>query len=322
MIEELAHDSMAIVRQAIVNNPQTTNNILNKLTSDRSELVRAAIALRKDISEAIAVALANDSSVYVRQRLVCNPNIPVKILELLSKDIDLISKDGNSSVQIEMIRNVELSPQLFENLASSSSAKVRKEVAKHPQAPLSVLDRLKTDEDKYVRVEVANNPHISPEVMEYLAKDSINEKPTSRAWKYCSNRVWKYHSYKRWTDYHDQVRIAIAQRKDLTEKVASILLKDPLPKVRHKLVCNPNIPAKIIELSSKEIDLISREGNSWVQIEMIKNVELSPQLFENLASSSSSKVRQEVAKHPQAPLSVLDRLKTDNIQICSGRSCQ
>ena len=75
--------------------------------SDRSDCVRAAIALREDISEEIAMALANDSSAYVRHRLVCNPNIPVKIIELLSKDINLISKDGNSSVQIEIIRNIE-----------------------------------------------------------------------------------------------------------------------------------------------------------------------------------------------------------------------
>ena len=246
IIEELSQDSMAAVRQAIVNNPQTSMTILNKLTSDRSDCVRGAIALRKDISESIALALANDSSAYVRQRLVCNPNISAKILELLSKDVDLISEEGNRSVQIEMIKNVDLSPELFINLASSSSAKVRKEVAKHPKAPLSVLERLKADKDKYVRVEVAKNPNISSEIMEYLATDSINVKPTSCAWRYYSNGIWKYHSYRTWTDYHHQVRMAIARRKDITEKIAFMLSKDPLPQVRWVLAQNINVPLNIV----------------------------------------------------------------------------
>ena len=243
---------MAAVRQAIVNNPQTTTAILNELKSNLSDCVRAEIAIREDISEEIAVALADDPSAYVRHRLVCNPNISVKIIELLSKDIDLISEEGNSSVQIEIIKNVDLSPKLFENLASSSSAKVRKEVAQHPKAPLSVLDRLKTDEDKYVRVEVAKNPNISSEIMEYLATDSINLKPTSCGWKYYSNRVWKLHSYKTWTDYHHQVRLAIAQREDITENVASILSKDPLPQVRWTLASNASVPLNIIEFLSED----------------------------------------------------------------------
>ena len=49
-----------------------------------------------------------------------------------------------------------------------------------------------------------------------------------------------------YTDYHDQVRIAIAQRKDITEKAASILSKDPLPQVRQVLAKNINVPLNIL----------------------------------------------------------------------------
>ncbi len=82
--------------------------------------------------------------------------------------------------------------------------------------------------------------------MEYLAKDSINSKPTSCAWKYYSNGVWKFHPYRVGTDYHHQVRQAISQRKDITEKAASILSKDPLPQVRQVLAKNINVPLDII----------------------------------------------------------------------------
>lgn len=232
IIKELAQDSMAAVRQAIVNNPHTTTAILNELQSDHSDCVRGAIAMGEDISKEMAVALADDASAYVRQRLVCNPNVPVEIIELLSKDIDLISKDGNSLVQLEMIRNIDLSPKLFENLALSSAAKVRTEVARHPKAPLSVLDRLKMDEDKYVRVEVAKNPNISLAIMEYLAKDSINSKPTSRS---CLS-----YGYRVWTDYHHQVRLAIAANTQTPETILNKLKSDHNLFVRRAVAENYN----------------------------------------------------------------------------------
>ena len=54
------------------------------------------------------------------------------------------------------------------------------------------------------------------------------------------------HMYREYVDYHHQVRIAIAGRKDITEKAASILSKDPLPQVRWVLAQNVNVPLDII----------------------------------------------------------------------------
>jgi len=281
-LAKLANHQNILVRQAVVRNAKTTGNIIdsifknkmlrlsnkafleNKNTRDdileKSDCVRAAIAMREGISEEMAVALANDSSIYVRHRLVCNPNVPVKVIELLSKDIDSISKDGNSSVQIEIIKNVDLSPKLFANLASSSTAKVRIEVARHTKVPLLVLERLKTDEDKYVRVEVANNPNISLAIMEYLAKDSINSKPTSISGRFSRGSKYRFGGG---TDYHHQVRIAIAQRKDISEKAAFILSKDHLRQVRQVLAQNANVPLNIIMT-------LCDDNNQKVQDEAIK----------------------------------------------------
>ncbi|MEM7593729.1 MAG: hypothetical protein AAF383_19835 [Cyanobacteria bacterium P01_A01_bin.83] len=120
---------------------------------------------------------------------------------------------------------------------------------------MSVLDRLKADQDKYVRVEVANNPNISLEIMEYLATDSINAKPTSKA-------LLSY-GYRVYTDYHHQVRLAIAGRKDITEKIAFILSKDHLPQVRQILAKNINVPLNIIVS-------LCEDSNQKVQDEAIK----------------------------------------------------
>lgn len=88
LLETLASDTSAEVREAVADNPRTTANALDALASDSIPAVRMAAASNANISIASLRILATDSINYVRWSVAHNERTPTELLEILIKDTD------------------------------------------------------------------------------------------------------------------------------------------------------------------------------------------------------------------------------------------
>lgn len=88
LLETLASDTSAEVREAVADNPRTTANALNALASDSVPAVRMAAASNTNISIESLKILVRDSINYVRWSVAHNEKTPAEILEVLIKDPD------------------------------------------------------------------------------------------------------------------------------------------------------------------------------------------------------------------------------------------
>ena len=93
VLEALARDSSADVREAVADNLRTATSTLNALSTDSAAAVRMAVAENVNVSEANLESLAKDPVNYVRWGVAHNEKTPSAILELIAEDPDSYVSD-------------------------------------------------------------------------------------------------------------------------------------------------------------------------------------------------------------------------------------
>jgi hypothetical protein len=88
LLETLAADLSADVREAVADNPRASANILERLAADSIPAVRMAAASNANISIVSLKTLVTDPVNYVRWSVAHNEKTPAEILEVLIKDPD------------------------------------------------------------------------------------------------------------------------------------------------------------------------------------------------------------------------------------------
>jgi len=86
LLEELAHQEDAHVREVVAANPQTPQTVVSALAGDSDVRVRRAIADREQLPESILQQLAGDPDLVVRGQVAHRRDLPLPLLEQLAAD--------------------------------------------------------------------------------------------------------------------------------------------------------------------------------------------------------------------------------------------
>ena len=166
VLERLAGDPDAWVRQNVAANTSTPPTILIKLSRDPDEEVRCGVTSNTSTSTAILAKLSSDSNVGVRRDVAYNTNTPPTILAKLSSDSDEL-------VRRYVANNTSTPPTILIKLANDSDEWVRRCVASNTSTPPAILTKLPRDSDEWVRRNVALNTSTPPAILTKLSNDSV-----------------------------------------------------------------------------------------------------------------------------------------------------
>ena len=148
--------------------------------------------------------------------------------------------------------------------------------------PPEELSRLADSSDKDVREAVASNPTTPPNVLTKLASDE--------------------NGYVRW---------AVAENPNTPVKVLRELVRNADPNkgedlnVLQGVASNPSTPVKLLE------KLMNPNMDTYVRNEALRNPSIPPELLTKLANEGDIDTREYVARHPNTPLDVVEKLFFD-----------
>ena len=151
-------------RFELAENPNTSSEILDKLSHDEEDYIRAAVASNPNTQIGAMFKLAHDYKINVRFIVAKNTSFEVILKKL--------SKDEEESVRSAVASNQNTSVEIFDKLSKDEKERVRDSVASNKNTSVEILDKLANDESKFVRYSVAENPNTSSEILDKLSNDN------------------------------------------------------------------------------------------------------------------------------------------------------
>lgn len=150
LLEKLAEDIYADVREVVASNPNTPKSILSKLAEDKDKDVRVAVAKNPYTPAEVLFALALEKTWYwdIKESVASNPNTNAETLEILSNI-------NSYSVKSSVLSNPNVTVDILEKLAKDSDSSIRCQVARNTKTPLEILMVLSHDFNESVRADVA-----------------------------------------------------------------------------------------------------------------------------------------------------------------------
>lgn len=168
ILEILAKDCRAEVRQLVASHPNTPIKIIELLAKDEKLQVLLAIIQKSNIPTFILEELAKRSNKQIHKAILKHPNISSKAKEI-----------------VKLMRSrspVKISDYILEELAQDERVLVRKRVVKNELTPSFILKKLLNDSNKYIREKatqfllirrhLAIKPNISIEIIQLLSQDT------------------------------------------------------------------------------------------------------------------------------------------------------
>ncbi|BAZ17349.1 hypothetical protein NIES4071_92270 [Calothrix sp. NIES-4071] len=183
LLEKLAGDDDAWIRQIVFQNPSTPNAIyklfyeyeaaiqnpnttgatLSEIVKRDWEYTQTGVASHPNTPWEILTKLAYNKSWKVRAAVASNKNVPDDVLEVLIEDKRL-------GVCNAIVRNPITPAWLLVRMLNNKCYQ-RQDIAKHPNATPAILELLARDADCYVRVAVIQNLKTPIELLVHLAND-------------------------------------------------------------------------------------------------------------------------------------------------------
>lgn len=99
------------------------------------------------------------------------------------------------------------------------------------------------------------------------------------------------------------VRIALARRTDLSDKLIEQLSKDPSINVRMEIARQANLPQSVIKTLAEDLDPVSKI--------IATRKDLTDDIIEYLASNYSFAIRQKVVENSKLPAPLIEKLSDD-----------
>ncbi len=239
------------IRATVAKNPSITAQHIAWLMTDAPE-VKAGLAENPKLSQHHLEILARDSNPHVAHNAITNSNISAETLKLFVSAESEILRGAVAS-------NISTPRDLLELLSSDERYAIREKVAKNPSTPPNVLEKISNDSFTEVRLEVAQNPHTPISVLEkFLAGDReermhaaqnpstpedllIRGIEASRKPQEDQDETWDSDILGD-TDFRQWV----AERKDLSPKLISMLAADLSKYVREILARNLCVPDSVL----------------------------------------------------------------------------
>jgi hypothetical protein len=317
ILEQLAKDSDATIRQVVCQNPNLPLPILLDLTQDENVNVRLTLvrnSRNKTTPREILERLAQDESDLVRTEVAGNKNTPVEILTQLAQDCsrrvcDQLSRNQNTPVEVLEFLGVEKKLANAYNPKTPGNAlaavvedtlkrdrRTQEEVFEYllrnlegSQMPGSTLEKLATNTTSWIRSKAAHHRNTPLSALEKMIDDTYE--PV--LWGIARNPNSSPQLLERLLNKHyETVAGAMVERKEIPINVMERLLENKSQYVRQPVVSRHNLPP---ELMAK---MIATEPEEPVLISLARNPNLTPELLTQFIQHSNSNVRTALVHHP------------------------
>jgi hypothetical protein len=290
--------------------------------ADRLERGRELIvAAYPDLSLSVQRRLAGSTDWRIRHSMATNPTCAPSVLDLLAADSD-------PDVRRQVAKNPRTSRKTLCRLAADPSAELRAIVVNRNPRP-EELAILAEDTDSDVRRLVAANERTTTDIIRTLTNDPSAEVRVAIAQR---RQLPGDLALRLATDFADDVRIALAKRPDVSDEVLALAFSTVDGPIEYPVsdddeedeledgVRDPFAPeeaARVFRLIASGADvqpeLVERLLNmsAWIGFVIVvcEQLEVSTQLV--LTRSSEWKVREALAKRPDAAAEVLGVLSSD-----------
>ncbi|MUG93980.1 hypothetical protein F7734_16905 [Scytonema sp. UIC 10036] len=313
ILERLAKDSDAIIRQVVSENPNLPLPILLDLTQDENVYVRLNLARRRSRIE-ILERLARDESDSVRAEVAGNKNTPVEILIQLAQDSSRevcvqLTKNEKTPVEVLEFLGVEKKLANAYNLKTPGNAlaAVVEDTLKRDrgtqekvfewllrniegsQMPAITLEKLATNTNSSIRSSAAHHRNTPLSALEKMIDDTY--KPV--LWGIARNPNSSPQLLENLLNKHyEEVAGAMVERQEIPVNVMEKLLENQSQYVREPVASRHNLPP---ELMAK---IIATETEEPVLMSLARNPNLTPELLTQFIQHSNSNVRTAVVGHP------------------------
>ncbi|HWS33741.1 MAG TPA: hypothetical protein VN408_13500 [Actinoplanes sp.] len=311
LLARLAGHPCADVRAAVASNPATPPPVLAELVTQRS-----------GTPSSICVVCARESVPFVHDpncpRLDCElppgaecdgthqfviHNLLVKAVDNSATPVDaLAGLTGHPSIFVRwaLAGRADLPAADAEILAADQSAGVRAAAAAHPGLSEATIRRLSGDGNGEVRWRVARNPSVPLDVLAGLGRINSGRIPPRIA-DAGPDEVRELAA-----SPSPQLRMLLAERRDLPPEVRDRLARDPDAKVLKAVAPHPGLSEELLR------DMVSRHG-ARVIVPVAVNPDASAGLLFDLARHLPPvpKVFREIAGRADAPAEVLELCLAD-----------
>jgi hypothetical protein len=204
------------------------------------------------------------------------------------------------SERVDQAGVVALSEDQWERFVVDASPRVRRVVAGRTDAPEWVLERLAGDRDRQVRQAVVDNPACPSDVLLvclrdvewWIRWDAVQHRNADENVRRAAVR----------SPYKD-VRLALAQLRDLAPDLVEALVTDSEWQVREQLATNTP--------SANVLQILMKDADARVRGEVALNDAATEEQLRTLADDRSAVPRAMVAARQVLPQEVIFRLATD-----------
>lgn len=232
LLERLAYTSKnAEVLCNIASHPRTGVKVMQDLASHKEEEVRLMLAANKQISPQTAALLGEDESVLVRAELANNPALPTRVRSHLIGDPAALVRSvfcDAKTIDDESLKKLLMDPDHLVKARTAIMAKVQDETL------LSWAD----SDELYVQLFLHGRKNLPPKVMESLSFSSHKAIQQLAI----ANKILAEDEQLGWANSDEtEIKIEVAKKEELTEKVQLILAKDKVVTVRETLAENPKL---------------------------------------------------------------------------------
>jgi hypothetical protein len=178
-------DSKFSILEAIVRNPATPKNVLEKLIKKAPSSLLVSIALREDCDAGMQEALLNKKDVKVSEALSLNSTLDLAIvksfleqneaqyLSNIAKNIQLTDAlvEILEGYEVDLAHNSSLDPKMQKKLFEKESQEIDLALASNPSLERTLSEKLVQKENKEVRAALYANPSTSKELLDQAYED-------------------------------------------------------------------------------------------------------------------------------------------------------
>jgi hypothetical protein len=233
-------------------------------------------------------------------------NCPVSLLELIAKDPDM-------DLRVEVAGNPKLPESIQEILASDSESYVQEVLAGNENLSAAIMDQLTKSTNVAVRTAVASNPKISNLAIEILLGDKEAEVISALLKNNAITTELKSRVPKELILHEEH-----QENKEISPEVLASFAKDKAVTTRRMAASNSNTPEESLVILSKDKDkgirkriIANESASSSLKIEIFNSVlkDLKSEDKKDLARDSSYETLE--SNNASIPSKILEVLSQD-----------
>ncbi|MCH2204507.1 MAG: DUF2336 domain-containing protein [Lentisphaerales bacterium] len=308
LLERIAYMSkVPDVLCAIASHPRTSAKIMQDLASHDDEPVRQMLAVNKQISPQTAALLSEDDSVIVKMLLAANPSLPSRVRNHLLTDpsalVRSIFVDGKN-IDSDSLSKLLMDPDFLVKAKTAIKSKVTDEL---------VLKWADSDE-LLVQLFLMARKNLPPKALESLSFSTHPEVQKLAL----RNKVLAEDEQLGWaTSDEVSLKIEIAGKEELTEKVQQILAEDSSLEVRRSLAAN-SVLCDSVRLKLAQ----ANQGLSDILLEQSLNADALTALCLSSNEETSYKLALEADLNDQQVAILANKGDVELIYILARRKLQ